>query len=166
MVEIAAPVITIEEMVVADLADVLVIERAAFRTPWSRETFRSALAQGHVRCSVARRGRCVVGYTVQQPIGSAIDVVRLAVDPGFRRRGVGRLLLDAVLEDARRRGVARVSLKVRVVNSAARALYARLGFQATGPYTYPDAAPGLEMAVTIEPARAAVPTPSTGGEAA
>jgi len=46
------------------------------------------------------------------------------------------------------------------------ALYARLGFQATGPYTYPDAAPGLEMAVTIEPARAAVPTPSTGGEAA
>jgi ribosomal-protein-alanine N-acetyltransferase len=149
---------TIEEMVEADLDDVLAIERAAFRTPWSRETFRSALTQGHAHCSVARRGRCVAGYAVQQQIGREVDLLRLVVDRGLRRRGVGRLLLDAVLEDARRRGVARVSLKVRVVNSAARALYARLGFQATRPYAYPDAAPGLEMAVTIEPARAAVPT--------
>jgi ribosomal-protein-alanine N-acetyltransferase len=159
---------TIERMVEADLDQVLPLERAAFRTPWSRETFRSALTQGHVRCSVARRGRRarrVAGYTVQQQIGCEVDLLRLVVDPDLRRRGVGRLLLDAVLEDARRRGVARVSLKVRVVNAAARALYGRLGFQATGPHTYPDAAPGPEMSVTIEPARAAVPTPSTGGAA-
>jgi hypothetical protein len=57
--------------------------------------------------------------------------------------------LDAVLEDARRRGVVRVSLKVRVANSAARVLYARLGFQVAWRYTYPDWAAGLEMAVTL-----------------
>jgi hypothetical protein len=51
-----------------------------------------------------------------------------------------------------------VSLKVRVVNAAARALYARLGLQSTGRYTYPDGAAGLEMAVALEVDQTEVPT--------
>ncbi|MGH7314900.1 MAG: hypothetical protein ACREJS_01440 [Candidatus Rokuibacteriota bacterium] len=59
---VAAPVsaeaLTLEPMTLADLDDVLAIERASFQTPWSRGAFRYELTQNRVaRCLVARRGR-------------------------------------------------------------------------------------------------------------
>src|ERR1700687_4797554 len=100
----------------------------------------------------------MAGYSVQQKIGRDIYLVRLTVDPGLRRRGVGRILLGAVLAEAGQRGVGRVYLRVRAANSAARALYEYLGFQAIKQHTYPDGGAGVEMVVSLEPDQAEVPT--------
>lgn len=54
------------------------------------------------------------------------------VAPGARRFGVGRALIAAVLEWARAAGFARVYLDVGDHNDGAIALYARMGFRATG----------------------------------
>jgi ribosomal protein S18 acetylase RimI-like enzyme len=55
-------------------------------------------------------------------------VAFMAVEPHARRRGVGRLLLDAAEAEARARGLPAIALMVTEDNDAARALYAAAGF--------------------------------------
>ena len=56
----------------------------------------------------------------------------LAVDPAAQRRGVGRALLGAAIEEDRRRGARRLTLHVLATNTGARALYAACGFEVEG----------------------------------
>jgi len=130
----APPVdLTLEAMTLEDLDDVLVIERASFQTPWSRGAFRYELTQNRVaRCSVARwRGR-LVGYLCLWEIGHEIHVTNLATHPDVRRHGVARVLLGAVLDDARGRAVTLAFLEVRPTNTEALGLYERFGFRVIG----------------------------------
>ncbi len=61
--------------------------------------------------------------------GSAVArLYSIAVDPGLHGRGVGRRLVEAAIDLARRRGAAILRLEVRVDNAAAIALYRGLGF--------------------------------------
>jgi ribosomal-protein-alanine N-acetyltransferase len=130
----APPVdLALEAMTLEDLDDVLVIERASFQTPWSRGAFRYELTQNRVaRCSVARwRGR-LVGYLCLWEIGHEIHVTNLATHPDVRRHGVARVLLGAVLDDARERAVTLAFLEVRPTNTEALGLYERFGFRVIG----------------------------------
>jgi ribosomal protein S18 acetylase RimI-like enzyme len=54
------------------------------------------------------------------------------VDPGYRRAGVGKKLIDAVIAWNRSRGVRELVLMVTDVNAEAIAFYERLGFAKTG----------------------------------
>lgn len=60
------------------------------------------------------------------------EVVAMWVDPGWRERGIGAALMDAVLEWARAEGAASIALWVADGNDAARRLYERCGFVSTG----------------------------------
>ncbi|GAA1891818.1 GNAT family N-acetyltransferase [Lapillicoccus jejuensis] len=62
-------------------------------------------------------------------------LVAMYVAPSARRRGVGERLVRAVLDEADRRGLARVVLEVTSSNDGARRLYERCGFTATGATT-------------------------------
>ena len=66
--------------------------------------------------------------SLRGPAGVVHDLV---VDPGSRRRGVGRLLLEATLAQLRSRGAPRVVLSTAEQNEAAQRLFARLGFRRT-----------------------------------
>jgi len=57
-----------------------------------------------------------------------VNIHDLAVLPGYRGRGVGRALLGAVEEHARRRGCCKLTLEVQDDNAPARTLYQRFGF--------------------------------------
>jgi ribosomal protein S18 acetylase RimI-like enzyme len=59
-------------------------------------------------------------------------VTGLAVDPAFEGHGAGRALMDALIELARERGGARMTLRVFAPNERARRLYERLGFEVEG----------------------------------
>jgi ribosomal protein S18 acetylase RimI-like enzyme len=80
--------------------------------------------------------RSVVAYAQSELVGMALLSRRgdrgwvsgVGVLPAWRRRGIGRLLMESVLERAREAGVRQVSLEVIAQNRAARALYAALGF--------------------------------------
>ncbi len=56
----------------------------------------------------------------------------LDVHPGAQRRGVGRRVLAAVLDEARRRGARRLTLRVLATNEPARLLYESMGFVVEG----------------------------------
>jgi ribosomal protein S18 acetylase RimI-like enzyme len=80
--------------------------------------------------------RSVVAQVRGEPAGMALLSRRdgrgwisgVGVLPAWRRRGVGRAMMEALLANAREAGIAQVTLEVIVRNAAARALYAELGF--------------------------------------
>lgn len=79
----------------------------------------SALWRGALASALSRR---------LEPGTLLIDGI--AVDAAARGRGVGTRLLNALSEEARRRGLAHVRLDVSDTNPRAKALYERLGFAA------------------------------------
>jgi len=63
---------------------------------------------------------------------SAAALTALWVDPGFRGRGVGSALVDAVVDWAKGKGFNQVLLWVTEVNENAERLYVSRGFARTG----------------------------------
>lgn len=125
--------LSIERMRPADLEEVLSIERASFSMPWSRGAFLYELQQNRVaRCYVVREGGRLVGYICVWEVADELHITNIAVHPGLRRRGVGRALLRAVLDDARQRALQMVVLEVRPSNVEARGLYESFGFRVVG----------------------------------
>ena len=128
-------------MALADLDSVLAIERASFPTPWSRGAFVYELEQnGVARCWVGRVGGELVGYLCLWEVASELHITNLAVHPAWRRQGIARTLLGAILEDARHRRLALAVLEVRPTNVEAQRLYERFGFRVIGRRKgyYPD----------------------------
>ncbi len=129
----AESALALAPMTLEDLDEVLAIECASFQTPWTRGAFRYELTQNRVaHCSVMRAGRRVAGYLCLWEIGHEIHITNLAVHPQFRRRGVARALLAAMLDGARRRGIELIFLEVRPTNAEALGLYGDFGFQVIG----------------------------------
>ena len=78
---------------------------------------------------VARRGDRLVGLANLGLRGHDAWIGGVGVVPAERRRGTGRVLMDAVHEAARSRGASRVWLEVIVENTQAISLYERLGYR-------------------------------------
>lgn len=67
---------------------------------------------------------------------NACEMKRLYVRPAFRGFGLGRLLVQALLDDAKRAGYSSVLLDTLDDMEAARGLYASFGFEEVPPYYY------------------------------
>ena len=124
---------TISEMQVEDLDEVLEIERSSFPTPWSARAVYTELTQNmYARYLVARLGGKLVGYAGMWVVLDEAHVTNIAVDPRYRRRHIGSRLLRELMVRACRQGASRMTLEVRRSNLAAQKLYARHGFRARG----------------------------------
>ncbi len=119
-------------MVESDLDEVSHIERESFSTPWSFSTFRNLLNRRDADLWVATVEGAIVGYTVIWFVGEEAELGNLSVMLGWRRRGLGRRLLERAIEGASEREATRIFLEVRVSNSEARLLYERRGFKVVG----------------------------------
>ena len=124
----------------ADLEEVLSIEGASFSCPWTREMFIHELAGPVSRCFVAKEGQGkhvddppgILGYICYWMVKDEMQIANLAVHPTWRRRGVGRALLDFSLRFGEGRGAKEVYLEVRASNTVAQRLYQGLGFKVVG----------------------------------
>jgi len=124
--------ITVAPMAPADLDEVLVIERHSFPSAWSRGSYERELRNRNSYYFVARHEGRLVGYIGTWVVVDEAHITTLAVHPGCRRRGLGSHLLRILIEHARQRGAARVTLEVREQNLAAISMYRAFGFQQTG----------------------------------
>jgi ribosomal-protein-alanine N-acetyltransferase len=117
----------------SDPERIAAIETAAFATPWSERQLRDAVADARALVLAAvLDGRAIAYALFGPPAGEEAELLRVAVAPGHRRRGLGRRLVAAGLARLRARGVLDVHLEVEQGNAAARALYESLGFAVGG----------------------------------
>ena len=116
------------------LDQVEAIERASFNQPWSRQAFLGEMAHpaGNPLVALFLPSCLVAGYLMLWLVAGEVQVQNFAVNPAFRRSGVGRTLLTTGLAEAHRRGAVLATLEVRTGNSAARRLYRSLGFREVG----------------------------------
>jgi ribosomal-protein-alanine N-acetyltransferase len=126
--------VVIRAAVGADLADVTALEQLCYADPWPPSAFATLPANPQVRFAVAREPEAgaLMGYAIAWYVLDEGELASLAVAPRNRRRGLGRMLLDVIVDDARSRGVERLFLEVRESNVAARALYSSQGFMEIG----------------------------------
>lgn len=130
MMDQAEQPVTLVPMQRADIDAVMGIERASFVDPWARVAFEREVTNSFSRPLVARNTAGeIVGYVIYWIAGPEVHVLNLAVTREYQRKGVGNRMMDRALSDATAAGAEVVVLEVRPSNAAARALYARLGFE-------------------------------------
>ena len=127
---------TMREMRREDLTAVLEIERRSFAQPWSQPFFEKELGTPFARLTVAveegpLRGT-IVGYTCAWRVTDEVHLLNIAVHPERRGFGLGRALLESLVEQAHAGRARVVFLEVRAGNVVARRLYRRIGFRDLG----------------------------------
>jgi len=128
---LAAPDVVIRSMLEPDVGSVVAIERASYQFPWSEGIFRDCLRVGYV-CRVACAEDDVVGYGVMSVGAGEAHILNLCMDAHFRCRGVGRRMLEYLVDRARAAGMSEAFLEVRPSNTAAIRLYQSMGFEQVG----------------------------------
>ena len=116
---------------VEDLPAVAELERLCFAEPWSENALSILLSSENVGV-VALDGDRVVAYGGMTTVLDEGSVANVATHPDYRRRGLGRQIVSALLAEAAPRGLERIYLEVRVSNEAAWRLYEEMGFLRVG----------------------------------
>lgn len=118
-----------------DIALVDTLMGAAFEPrygeAWTRNQSLGVMAMPGVRLTIAQVDDDPAGFTLVRSVADEAELLLLAVDPRFRRRGVGTALLRAIVGDGEASGLAHLHLEVRAGNDAVR-LYAAHGFTKVG----------------------------------
>jgi len=138
-------VFQVRPMTAADLTRVLEIEQVAFRNPWSADLLRRELGHDWSTILVAEepapRGQMtLVGFVIFWIVHDELHVLNVATAPEHRNRGVARTVLEAALDQGRRKRCNLATLEVRRSNAAALGLYRDFGFRPVGirPNYYVD----------------------------
>ena len=112
--------------------DMVNLEKMYFSDPWSANAFYSELNNPLSLWLVAVDAGRVVGYVGSQTVLGEADMMNLAVHEDYRRQGLGRQLVEALISRLSQQGSHILMLEVRVSNAPAIALYEKLGFQVVG----------------------------------
>lgn len=155
----------VEPMQLEHLDQVRRIERACFPTPWPRNAYRREIEKNErARYLVVRtsseptpapkrrqfpmslfslgrpEARDVVGYCGVWVMLDEAHITTIAVDPDYRRLGLGQLLIIQMARIALQAQATRMTLEVRMSNEGAQKLYRKYGFSDGGvrPRYYSD----------------------------
>ncbi len=120
------------EAVGAEAAELLgALHARAFEKPWSAGEI-AKLIENPAVFAVLSRDQHPSGFVMAWAAGGDAELLTLAVVPEARRKGVGAALARAAGAGALMRGAVSMHLEVAEDNSAARALYAKLGYEEAG----------------------------------
>lgn len=140
-----------------DLAELVRIETTSFVTDrLSRRSFRYLMSKGNAAILVDALEETVCrGYAIVL-FNRGTSLARLysiAVDPAHQRQGLGRTLLDAAAEEARRRAAAYMRLEVRADAVEVQHFYRAYGFRkfALQPHYYEDDVAAVRMEKSLAP---------------
>jgi ribosomal-protein-alanine N-acetyltransferase len=114
----------------AALSDVAGIERQGQTAPWSDDSLVTELTDAnafHFGVYSGREQR-LLAFVLARTILDELHIHRICTHPDFRRAGYALTLLGHLLDAALSRGAHRAFLEVAASNTAAQALYRRMGF--------------------------------------
>lgn len=133
------PAVSITNMTEHDLLEVVEIEETSGLSRWGWSAYYAELqgknshlmlvarvnSAGHIRSSK------LAGYIVARMGADELHINNVAVREEYRRSGIGRRLLNRILDEGKRSGVSAAFLELRAGNDAALALYETCGFRVT-----------------------------------
>jgi ribosomal-protein-alanine N-acetyltransferase len=145
----------VEPMRLRDIKEVMEIERVSFPSPWSARAYRYELRENDLshyfvvrQCQTAKPGSglltrvrhslgvgtppAILGYGGFWMMVDEAHISTIAVQPNWRQRGIGELLLVAMLDRAIELGAEIATLEVRVSNVTAQNLYRKYDFEQAG----------------------------------
>ncbi len=108
------------------------LEKICFSDPWSEDGIAFEADNEAARFFVALFGGEIAGYAGMLYAADLGNICNIAVFPKFRRHGVGRQLVSALISSAKELGISELTLEVRESNEPAKALYRSFGFKEMG----------------------------------
>lgn len=108
------------------------LERLCFADPWSSSSIASELSNPLSLWVVAMDGKKLAGYVGSQSVMGWADMMNLAVDPLYRRKGVAKELIDQLVFRLKENKVTCLTLEVRASNAPAISLYTQMDFAEVG----------------------------------
>ncbi|TJX14905.1 ribosomal-protein-alanine N-acetyltransferase [Tissierella creatinini] len=142
-------IINLREMEIKDLDEIMEIEKAAFSTPWTRNSFEKEIKENMLaKYIVAEVEGKVVGYVGIWLIIDEGHITNIAVSKDYRGMGIGKFLMMGMIDFCKKQGIHNMTLEVRASNTVAQNLYRKMGFLDCGirPNYYAD---GNEDAVIM-----------------
>lgn len=111
-----------------DVGEVVELEKKCFSDPWYADMVLSSFNQPRFIGFVAEENGKVTAYLGATAILSDSDVLLVAVDENYRKKGVATALFELLFAALKEKGAEKVFLEVRSKNVPARACYKSLGF--------------------------------------
>jgi ribosomal-protein-alanine N-acetyltransferase len=114
-----------------DVTLVLAAEESAYEFPWGEAVFKNCMRVGYY-CRVLEYDGLVVAHAVMTVAAGESHILNICVHADYQSMGLGRCLLEHLIELALERDVNMTFLEVRPSNFAAIKLYLDLGFNEIG----------------------------------
>ena len=115
-----------------DAPTLAALETECFSCPWSEESFYECLGNDRFYFVGIFEENELIGYGSLVTVLDEGDIAHIAVRKDKRGNGLGRMVLSALEEEAKNRGVVYLHLEVRESNAPARHLYEKVGFVTDG----------------------------------
>ncbi|OUR89000.1 ribosomal-protein-alanine N-acetyltransferase [Methylophaga sp. 42_8_T64] len=111
-----------------DLAEVVAIEQAANQFPWNLKNFQDSLKAKHQAWIFRGTQNELQGYVITQSVVDELHILNICVRPEMQGQGLGRTILNHVVNFAETNSAAVILLEVRSSNHRAQQLYLQSGF--------------------------------------
>lgn len=111
----------------ADIEEVYQLETRCHSHPWSKNLFLSNFGKRYFN-HVLLENEHVVGYFVASSVAGEVTLLNIAIAPEKQGLGLGRKLLQFLIDLSRQNHQQEIWLEVRASNDAALALYENVGF--------------------------------------
>jgi ribosomal-protein-alanine N-acetyltransferase len=133
----------------ADIDQILEIERSSFNhyDAYSLADFERWYHYNPDLCIVAEVNGRIAGYVISRILPGIGDLASLAINPAYRRRGIGTALLDAIERRVKAYGVNEINLEVRKTNLIGLTFWQNMGFSPFGTLSgfYEDGEDAIRM---------------------
>jgi ribosomal-protein-alanine N-acetyltransferase len=125
----------------------------SFARGWSDLEIARLISDPAVEANALEQERDLSAFVLSRIAADEAEILTIAVDPDCRGEGLGHQLLNAHLARLAARGVKNLFLEVEDDNRAARALYAKAGFEQVGTrqayYARPDGSRGHALVLKL-----------------
>ena len=111
-----------------DVSSIIEIERENFSDGWNESLLNSAFDSGRFYALSLTEGNQTLGIITYSIAQDTADIEGVVTVKQFRRKGVGKMLVQQVLDSLKAQGVGKVFLEVRASNEPAKNLYHSKGF--------------------------------------
>jgi ribosomal-protein-alanine N-acetyltransferase len=107
------------------------LELESYDFPWTKEILRDCILYKYDSFVVVLNDN-LVGYIISKITYPETHILNLTVKKNFRKKGIGKALIELIISDARLRNSENIILEVRANNTDAQSLYKKLDFEVIG----------------------------------